>query len=138
MGIISRKRLLSSPVRGCYPMRGWAARVAITLAVFGAIPRAADANVRDIQLVGLPPLYMALEAVGSCPGLAVNQRRFAAAALSYHLTSDDLTIDGRFPDLIADLSNAYRVRIRDDRNAFCSAARLQFVVRRGILSEETP
>jgi hypothetical protein len=89
----------------------------------------------DVRRTGLPPLLQALEAAANCTGLSVDSGRFRHAMAQYRLSPEDLTPYGRFPGEVTDLSATYRRQVLDDRLAFCSAARLQFAVKNGILDD---
>lgn len=101
-------------------------------------PAQADSPRRDVQLIGLAPLYEALFAVANCPNVALDEPAFRRAARLYDLTTTDLTIEGAFSQEIAALSADYSVRLEDDHVAFCDARRLQFAVPHGILIDLGP
>ena len=105
--------------------------------VLGGSQASAD-TVRDVQLIGLPPLYEALFAVANCPNVAVDNVRFVRAAALYHLSASELTSDGAFAAEIAELTERYRLRLDDDRDAFCSVNRLSFSIPYGILVDRGP
>ena len=116
-------------------------RLACGLAVCvagSAVSAHADSPRRDVQLIGLAPLYEALFAVANCPNVALDEASFRRAARLYRLTTTDLTIGGDFAPEIAALNADYRVRLEDDRVAFCDARRLQFAVPHGILDDLGP
>lgn len=108
--------------------------LAMLAGVILAAPAAASPR-EDVQRIGLQPLYGALVAVANCPLLAIDQPRFRAVASQYHLTPEDLTLQGPFAAEIARLARFYRIRVLDDREAFCSAARLTNDVVVGILKD---
>jgi hypothetical protein len=121
----SKRALYSPPVA-----------VGFALLALGAgmgAPLAASSTVEEVQRIGLRPLFEALVAVANCPDLTINRREFGAVAARYHLTPTDLTPYGRFGPDIAFLYDFYKVRIDDDRGAFCSAERLNLAVLRGVL-----
>ena len=88
---------------------------------------------QEVQSIGLRPLYEALVAVANCPDLKIDPRRFSGVAAQYHLSPQDLTPYGRFGADIESLSDFYKLRVNDDRAAFCSSIRLSFAVVHGIL-----
>lgn len=98
---------------------------------------AADAT-RDVQLIGLAPLYEVLFAVANCPDVALDEPAFRRAARLYRLTPADLTTDGAFAAEVAALAADNRVRLEDDRMAFCDARRLRFAVPHGVLQNQGP
>ncbi len=103
------------------------------LATVVVLSHAAASPVSEVQRIGLRPLYEALVAVANCPDLAIDERNYRHAAALYHLSPEDLTPFGRFGADIAFLAEFYKVRIDDDRGAFCSSVRLEFAVNKGIL-----
>ena len=78
-------------------------------------------------------MYEALVAVANCPDLVIDERSYRHAAALYHLAPEDLTPSGRFAPDIVFLAEFYKVRINDDRGAFCSSVRLEFAAPGGIL-----
>lgn len=120
---------------------------AIVLAAIGAatgtgLASAGSAGARSfaggLELIGLPPLYAALVAVANCPDLRVDDRAFAAAAQRYGLKPADFTPYGRYAPEVAQLAEADALRIHDNRQAFCSSARLTFAVVHGVLVTVAP
>ncbi len=101
-------------------------------------PARADSPRRDVQLIGLAPLYEALFAVANCRNVALDEPAFRRATRLYHLTTDDLTVGGDFAPEIAALSTDYSLRLEDDRVAFCDARRLQLAIPHGILTDLGP
>ena len=113
--------------------------LAAALCVAAAVGQAhADSPRRDVQLIGLAPLYEALFAVANCPNVSLDEPAFRRATRLYHLTTTDLTIGGDFAPEIATLSADYSLRLEDDRVAFCDARRLQFAIPHGILTDLGP
>ena len=115
--------------------------IALSLALCFAgwrTPASAASPTEDVQLIGLAPLYEALFAVANCPDVGLDEPAFRRAAGLYHLTTTDLTIEGEFAPEIAELAAAYRVRLDDDRVAFCDVGRLRFAVPRGVLINRGP
>ena len=113
--------------------------VSVTL-LFAVSPKRVKAETprRDVQLIGLAPLYEALFAVANCRNVALDEPAFRRAARLYHLSTTDLTIGGDFSPEIAALAADYQIRLEDDRVAFCDARRLHFAVPQGILTDLGP
>ena len=104
-----------------------------SLVALFACTLAQAAPYEEVQRIGLRPMYEALVAVANCPDLAIDERNYRHAAALYHLSPEDLTPFGRFGPDIEFLAEFYKVRINDDRGAFCSSVRLEFAVLKGIL-----
>ena len=109
----------------------WSVWLAAMVA-FSAVGQAGS-SYEEVQRIGLRPMYEALVAVANCPDLMIDEGNYRHAAALYHLRPEDLTPSGRFGPDIEFLAEFYKVRIKDDRGAFCNSVRLEFAVLKGIL-----
>lgn len=106
---------------------------ALCLCLSATPPALAQTKTEDIQRVGIEPLYEALFAASNCPGLALDETRFAHQARLYRLSPEDFSATGPFAPVIAELTSHLTDLVSENRPGFCSTAAQHYAIFSGIL-----